>query len=153
MLALKQRLDRLYEQVCGLGGDRTAEKKGLTKLHQVVNQSIAAGAAGDATAEEKLAEEALARNTHWQLLEEPLVADLLLPDSPIPQDDLLPSLLSKSARSFAATMAMFSPEQCRSLLAQTEVLLQGREDEPGLENARACFKILRGLAAGADENG
>lgn len=153
ILKLKQRLDRLYEQVCGLGGDRSADKAGLSKLHQVINQAIAKGAAGDTHAEEKLVQEAQARNIHWQLLEEPLVADLLLPDSPIPQDDLLPSLLSESASSFGATMTMFSPEQCRSLLAQAEVLLLGREDEPELENARACFKILRGLAAGADENG
>lgn len=151
VLALKQRLDRLYEQVCGLGGDRTAEKKGLTKLHQVVNQSIAAGAAGDATAEEKLAEEALARNTHWQLLEESLVADLLWPESPISQDDLLPSLLSADKKSFGVSMGMFDPDQQRSLLTQAEELVQGRDQESELDDARARIAFLRGLVTSAVE--
>ncbi|MEE8387265.1 MAG: hypothetical protein V3R65_01700 [Acidiferrobacterales bacterium] len=150
VLKLKQRLDQLYEQVCGLGGDRTAEKKGLTKLHQAVNQAITTGAAGDPTAEEKLAQEAQARNVHWQLLEEPLVADLLRPDSPISQDDLLPSLLSEGAGSFGVAMGMFDSAQRRSLLTQAETLLQGREEEPGLENARARVEFLQGLVASAE---
>lgn len=152
ILNIKQRLDQLYEQVCGLGGDRTAEKTGLTKLHQAIDQAIATGAAGDTTAQARLAQEAQARTIHWQLLEEPLVADLLRPDSPISRDDLLPSLLSEDAGSFGVTMGMFDPEQRKSLLTQAETLLQGREDEPGLENARARVEFLQGLVASAEES-
>ncbi len=147
ILALKQRLDQLYEQVCGLGGDRSKEKEGLTKLHQAVNQSIAAGAAGDANAEEKLAEEAQARNTHWQLLEEPMVADLLWPDSPISQDDMVPSLLSTDANSFSVTMGMFDDDQQRSLLTQAEKLVLDCDQDSDLDNARACIKLLQELVA------
>jgi len=152
ILNIKQRLDQLYEQVCGLGGDRTAEKEGLVKLHQAISQAIATGAAGDATAEAQLAQEAQARNIHWQLLEEPLVADLLRPDSPISQEDLLPSLLSEDAGSFGVTMSMFDPEQRQSLLIQAESLLKDREDEPGLENARARVEFLQGLVTSAEES-
>lgn len=153
VLKLKQRLDQLYEQVCGLGGDRTAEKRGLTKLHQAVNQAITTGAAGDPTAEEKLSQETQARDIHWQLLEEPLVADLLRPDSPISQDDLLPSLLSEDAGSFGVAMGMFDPEQRRSLLTQAEAWLKDREEEPGLDNARARVEFLRGLVTSPEEHG
>lgn len=153
VLKLKQRLDQLYEQVCGLGGDRTAEKRGLTKLHQAVSQAITTGAAGDPTAEEKLAQEAQARKLHWQLLEEPLVADLLRPDSPVSQDDLLPSLLSEDAGAFGVAMGMFDPEQRRSLLTQAEAWLKVREEEPGLENARARVEFLQGLVTSSEEHG
>lgn len=153
VLDIKQRLDQLYEQVCGLGGDRTAEKEGLVKLHQAIHQAIVKGAGGDATAETRLSQETQARNIHWQLLEEPLVADLLRPDSPISRDDLLPSLLSEDAGSFGVTMGMFGPEQRRSLLTQAEAWLKGREDEPGLENAWALIEFLQGLVTSAEENG
>jgi len=153
VLKLKQRLDRLYEQVCGLGGDRTAEKAGLTKLHQAIDHAIAAGAAGDPTAEARLVQETEARQIHWQMLQQPLVADLLLTDSPISQDELLPSLLSEEAESFGVTMAMFDPEQCRSLLGQAESLLTSHEDAAGLENARACAEILRELITSMEQGG
>lgn len=152
VLNLKQRLDQLYEQVCGLGGDRTAEKTGLTKLHQAIDQAIAAGAAGDSTAEARLAQEAQARKIHWQMLQQPLVADLLRTDSPISQDELLPSLLSEEADFFGVTISMFDPAQCRSLLGQAESLLKSRKGEPGLENARARVEFLQTLVADA-ENG
>ncbi len=152
ILNIKQRLDQLYEQVCGLSGDRTAEKAGLVKLHQAITHAIVAGAAGDATAEIQLAQEAQARDIHWQLLEEPLVADLLRPESPISPGDLLPSLLSEDAGSFGVTMGMFDPEQRRSLLTQAEALLKGRDDESGLGNARARVEFLQGLVASAEEN-
>lgn len=152
VLKLKQRLDQLYEQVCGLGGDRTAEKAGLAKLHQAIDQAIAAGAAGDATAEAQLAQEARARKIHWQMLQQPLVADLLRSESPITQDDLLPTLLSEEAESFSITMGMFDPEQCRTLLGQAEKLLMSHEGEPGLENAWARVKFLRSLVENLEEN-
>lgn len=152
VLKLKQRLDQLYEQVCALGGDRTAEKAGLSKLHQAIDQAIAAGAAGDATAEAQLIQEAQERRIHWEMLQQPLVADLLRTDSPISQDDLLPSLLSEEAESFGITMGMFDPEQCRSLLDQAKTLLKSREGESGLENARARVEFLQTLVAGAENN-
>ncbi len=151
VLKLKQRLDQLYEQVCGLGGDRTAEKAGLYKLHQAIDQAIAAGAAGDATAEAQLAQEAQARKIHWQMLQQPMVADLLRTESPISQDDLLPTLLSEEAESFSITMGMFDPEQCRSLLGQAETLLKSHEGEPGLENARARVENLKRLVTDAEK--
>ena len=153
VLKLRQRLDQLYEQVCGLSGDRTADKAGLTKLHQAIGQAITTGAAGDSAAEAKLAQEAQARSIHWQLLEEPLVADLLRPDSPISQNDLIPSLLSEDASSLGVIMGMFSPEQDRSLLAQAEALVQSRENESELDNARARIKFLQERVANVEKNG
>jgi hypothetical protein len=146
ILDIKERIDRLYEQVCGLAGDRSEEKQGLTKLHHAITRAIRDGAEGDVEAIARLDEEARAREMHLQLLERPIIADLLYPDSPITPDELVPSLLSEDVDSFATAMGLFSDEQRRLLLTQARALLAGRDDESELDDARACLLILEDLA-------
>lgn len=146
ILDIRERIDRLYEQVCGLAGDRSEEKQGLARLHQAITQAIRDSAEGDVEAITRLDEEARAREIHLQLLEQPIIADLLYPDSPITPDELVPSLLSEDVDSFATTMGIFSDEQRRLLLTQAHALLAGRDDKSELDRGRACLLILEDLA-------
>jgi len=80
-------------------------------------------ASGDAQAEASLKEEELARTAHYQLLQLPLVVDLLRPDSPIKENDLLPSLLSESEEALKAAFYLFDEKQQAVLCLQAVELL------------------------------
>src|SRR5690606_7819356 len=88
ILKLKEDLDRAYEQCCGLPGDNSETKAALRKLLDIVMRAVWRGAADDPAAQTNLREEEVARATHFELLEHPLVADLIRPDSPIEPDEL-----------------------------------------------------------------
>ena len=65
----------------------------------------------------ELEQERQARSAHYQLLEYPLVADLLDPQSPIAADDLTATLLSSSADELRAALLCSTG---RTLLQQTD---------------------------------
>lgn len=123
MLDLKSRLDQCYEQCSGLGGEHENEKQAIIKLVAVIMNAVWKGAEGDAEAEINLKEEELARNTHYQLLKYPLVADLLRAKSPIAPDQLIPTLLSESQQAVNAALSLFDQEQIASLHQQAKELL------------------------------
>ena len=152
ILDLKDRIDRLYEQVCGLGGDRAGEREGLTKLHRAISQAIRDGASTDPQALAKLDEEAQARELHWRLLDAPIVADLLFPDSPIIPNELIPTLLSEDADAFATAMSLFDDAQRQVVLEQARKLLEGREEDVALNDARARVHYMEQLSTGEAGN-
>ncbi|MCW8931445.1 MAG: hypothetical protein OQL19_14535 [Gammaproteobacteria bacterium] len=129
MLELKSQLDQSYEQCCGLMGDHRNEQEAIVKLLKVIMDSIWQGAEGDSEAEQNLKEEELARNTHFQLLQFPLVADLLRPRSPIAQDQLVPTLLSESDNSIRAAFQLFDKEHQELICQQAVQLLETKEQE------------------------
>jgi hypothetical protein len=83
-------------------------------------QSVWKGAGNDTLAHQELEQEEIARQAHFELLESPLVADLLDPESPIAQDELLPSLLSAEQADFEAAITLFDSAQLEALLNQAE---------------------------------
>jgi hypothetical protein len=147
ILDIKDRIDRMVEQVWGLGGDRSGERDGLTRLHHAIGQAIRDGAANDPEALARLEEEAQARELHWQLLQTPVVADLLYPQTPILPEDLIPTLLSQDTEDFAAAMNLFDDNQRQFVLAQAHQLLDGRDDDGTLDNARERIRQMEQLAA------
>jgi len=129
MLDLKSRLDQCYEQCSGLAGKRENEKQAITQLVIVIMNAIRKEAQGDAEAEQNLYEEELARNTHYQLLANPLVADLLRPRSPIAQDQLIATLLSESEEAINAAFQLFDKEHQQLILQQAQRLLADKQAE------------------------
>ncbi len=115
ILALKQKCDALYEKACGLGGDLSVEKQNLKRFLDVLMTAIISGAAGDAHALEELNQEASARKLHFRLLQAPVVSDLLRPDSPVAENEWLPTLLSQSSRDLQLALELFDPQQRRDL--------------------------------------
>lgn len=129
ILKLKEDLDHAYEQCCGLAGDPREIKAALRKLLGIVMQAVWRGAGDDAEAQANLREEEAARATHFQLLEQPLIADLIRPDSQIGPDELLPTLLSEPEPAVTAALELFDADQltlmCQDARARLEALPPG----------------------------
>lgn len=123
VLALKDQLERHYEQACALAEDQSQHKAAIRKLLEVIMGVIRRHSAQDPIARQELSDETQARAMHFRLLENPLVADLLDPDSPISTHELLPALLSSPTEEVAAAVELFDVEQLALLVDQGETLL------------------------------
>ncbi|MGD2084256.1 MAG: hypothetical protein PVF91_14945 [Chromatiales bacterium] len=115
VLGLKERLDKAYETACGLADDQARNKAAIRRLIEVIMQAVWKGAAGDPRAEEELSQEEQARAMHFALLEHSLVADLLAPDSPIREEDLVPTLLSAADEELEAALDIFDETHLREI--------------------------------------
>lgn len=148
ILDLKERLDKAYETACRLADDQTPNKEAIRKLVDVIMRSVWKGAGNDTLAHQELQQEEAARQAHYALLENPLVADLLDPESLIAEDDLLPVLLSTGDSDFEAALTLFDATQLEALLRQGESLAQpdsgSRLNELG---AARLDRMRRGLDA------
>jgi hypothetical protein len=143
IIELKERCDRLYEQCAGLGGERGRELEALKRLTEVIMRQVWAGAGDDPQARKELQMEEQARAFHYQLLQYPLIADLLSPETPIPPQHLAATLLSESEPAVNAALELFDPEQRRELCRQaTELLDELRGSGEDLSTARSRLRLL-----------
>ena len=124
VLDLKADLEKHYELACGLADAQGANKQAITELIEVIMRVIRRGAAGDPLAEQELAQEEEARRQHFQLLETPLVADLLHPQTLIERDELVPVLLTDPEEQVAVAWALFDEAQRASILEEGRRLLE-----------------------------
>jgi hypothetical protein len=122
LLALKADLERHYEQACGLPEDQSEPKAALAKLIDVIMRTLRRHTGEDSLAQQELADEATARDIHFRLLAQPLVADLLHPDSPIAPQALTPSLLAASDAEFAAACGLFAGPQLVVIVDEADAL-------------------------------
>ncbi len=127
VLRLKEDLERLYETACGLADDQEGNKQAIEQLLGVILQTIRNNAEGDALAAQELAMEAQARTLHFTLLQQPLVADLLHPESLIGRDALVPTLLSEDADAVDAALTLFDEAQRAELAVEARALLEERD--------------------------
>ncbi|MEJ2308482.1 MAG: hypothetical protein P8Z31_05370 [Gammaproteobacteria bacterium] len=123
ILDLKAELDKAYEKACTLADEQEGNKQAIQQLINVIMRTIRVNATGDPQAEQQLNEEEQARAFHFSLLEQPIVPDLLDPDSLIEEDELLPCLLSESEEGLSAALELFDEEQRRQLVEQAERLV------------------------------
>ncbi|MCW8919644.1 MAG: hypothetical protein OQL08_12635 [Gammaproteobacteria bacterium] len=129
ILELRGRLDQLYTRCSGFGNSCREHKENLRKLIDLVMKAVWQAAADDPQARLELEQEEMARQQHYRLLEYPLVADLLRPDTPIASDELVPSLLLAADDELEAVMWLFEREQLRQICNEAETLLQQRRAE------------------------
>ncbi len=149
VLDLKARLDESYTRVCALPGDKAPLLQAIDRLLDAIMQAIRKSAAGDPVALQNLDEEATARALHKQLVQHPLVADLLLPDTPIGEDELLPTLLGEEPEAVAAALHLFAPEQLEPLCSEGERLLAALENTGhDLRRARENLERMKGTLEG-----
>lgn len=127
VLALKERCDKLYEQGSGLGMELDKELAALQHLTQVIMKVVWQGAGNDAQARSELEQEEQARVEHYRLLAFPLIADLLNPESPIAEEDLVPVLLSENVQEVTEALRLFDPVQRQALADQARQWLQTLE--------------------------
>ncbi len=123
ILAVKDQLDKLYASSVSIADDQTRVQESIKKLVAVVMQSVRKGASQDPQALQELAQEDAAREANYAFLESKLVADILDPESPIENDDLLPTLLCAEKDDLALATQLFDLEQISFLLEQGKQLL------------------------------
>ena len=129
VLGLKAELEKLYEQACGLPEDHEQEKDALKKLIDLIMKAVRQAAGNDPLAHQELDEAEQARAIHFRLLEQALVADILHPESPVGQDELVPVLLSSRAEELEAALELFDPDQLALIVVQGTDLLDRLERE------------------------
>ena len=123
ILAVKDQLDKLYAGSVSVADDQSRVQESIKKLIHVVMQSVRKGAAQDPQALQELAQEDAAREANFAFLASTLVADVLDPDSPIDNDDLLPTLLCAEKDDLALATQLFDLEQITFLLEQGKQLI------------------------------
>lgn len=155
ILELKNRLDQSYELAATVGGEQEKPKEAIRKLTDQIMIAVRRGAGADAQAQHELDQEAAAREAHFALLESPLVADLLNPDSPIHTDELIPTLLSSDKEDLQLALQIFDEVQLVTILGTGAELLEQLQDE-GVDVSAALEKLafIQGYAefVGSDLN-
>lgn len=136
ILDIKERLDRLYEASAGLAEEHAANQAAIRQLLEVIMRNVERGAVADPQALDELAQERIAREAHFELLQSPLVADLLHPHSTIAAAELAPSLLSATADDLAAALRLFDLEQLSQLHADAQQCLADCAAPPAAAAAR-----------------
>ena len=140
ILDLKERLDQAYERAARMVDDQSETQQAISKLVGIIMQAVRRGAGGDPVALQELADEETARQAHYALLEYPLVADLLDPDSVIGEQELVPTLLSAGEAELQAACSLFDPQQLKNLAQRAEALLDATPNAP--ETAKARYRQL-----------
>ena len=156
ILEIKEQLDRSYQQCCALPGDQTAVKTAVRKLIETIMRAVESGIGNDAYARQQLEEEALARELHFKLQELPLVAALTAADSPIAENELIPSLLSEPAETLPPTLQLFDEAQMAAIFNEASAFMEGKDPERKLTDTwqrlqlieRAWRHMAVGTAAG-----
>ena len=153
ILALKERLERLYHQACRIGDQQQELKTALKKLLALIMSAIRQGAGNDMQAQQELDQEEQARSAHFNLLESPLVADLLMPKSPIKTTQLIPSLLSSSKDDLALVVQLFDQVQLSNIVAEADTLLRRLiEDNHDMSAAMENYAFIQGYIEYLSQN-
>jgi hypothetical protein len=129
VLGLKQDLERHYEQSFSLPEDHARERAALRKLIDLIMKAVLRSAGSDPLAQQELGDEQQAREIHFRLLEHPLVADLLHPESPIAPEELVPTLLSASSEELEAALELFDLPQVEEMAQGSAGLIERLEGE------------------------
>lgn len=151
ILDLKEALERLYEQSFSLPGNHTEERASIHKLIALIMQAVKRVAGVDPLARQELAEEEEAREIHFRLIQQPLVADLLHPESPIGPDELAPAVLSATLDEVAAVLQILDTAHCAELADQAIRLLEERA-ERGVDVSPARQRLALIIAELGIEN-
>lgn len=126
ILELRGQLDQLYARCSGFGAGCGEHKQNIRKLIDLVMKAVWQAAGDDPQARMELEQEEMARQQHYRLLEYPLVAELLRPDTPIEPEELIPTLLHAANDELEAVLWLFVPEQLQQICDEAQALLQQR---------------------------
>ena len=134
ILDIKERLDKCYAHCCALPGEQSDIKNAVNTLIEVIMKAVRQGAANDPIALNTLEDEDIARRMHNELHEFQIVADLLLPDSPVESNELTATLLSEQEASLTAALQIFDKQQLQQIYSEAEALSNSLEPEERNQN-------------------
>jgi len=144
VLQIKEQLDECYATSCAMPGDHSNLKVAVNKLIMAIMSAIRKGAADDPVALNKLDEENAARELHNELHEIKLIADLMLENSPILENELTPTLLNEEANDLEAALQLFGTEQLDLIVKDAQTLLENlRKDGHEIPHAWERFQQIK----------
>lgn len=124
VLKIKEQLDECYATSCAMPGNHKNLRLAIKKLIAAIMAAIRKGAADDVTALQKLDDEDIARELHNELHERNLIADLMLENSPILENELTPTLLNEETDDLEAALQLFNAEQLAIIVKDAQILLE-----------------------------
>jgi hypothetical protein len=142
VLELKEQLDQSYQRACALPGDQSNIRQAIRKLIVIIMQAVRGGIGNDNYAAGKLDEEDAARQTHYALQELPLVAALTHPQSPVAEDELIPSLLSEDDTALLRCLVIFDQAQVGAICADAADYLDEIDPQRKLGDAWRRLELL-----------
>jgi hypothetical protein len=142
ILEIKEQLDRSYQQCCALPGDQTAVKTAVRKLIETIMRAVEGGIGNDAYARQQLEEETLARELHFKLQELPLVAALTAANSPVAENELIPSLLSEPVETLVPTLQLFDETQMAAIFNEASTFMERKDPEQKLTDAWQRLQLI-----------
>lgn len=146
LIALKRRLEQSYERCCSQMGTHEEIKQGLNTLIEAIMAAVVHAAEGDPKARNKLENEIVLRRQHFELLQYPLIVDMLRPDSPLNADELVPSLLSAQETEAQTAASLFNQEQRDLVCRQAQALIERVAEAGGeVDSARRILELIRQL--------
>jgi len=129
VLEIKEQLDECYATSCAMPGNHENLKVAIKKLITAIMSAIRKGAADDPIALQKLDDEEVARELHNELHERKLIADLMLQNTPILENELTPTLLNEEADDLDAALPLFSTEELGLIAKSAQALLEKLRQE------------------------
>lgn len=145
ILGVKDSLDKLYAMSSCIADDQTRIRESIKKLLAVIMQSVRKGAGDDTKALQELDQEDMARDANFTFLDSKLVGDILDPDSPIEDIDLIPTLFSAEKDDLALASQLFDKEQLDFILTEGEKILSKLESEGvDIKKAAENFVFIEG---------
>lgn len=146
VLSLKEALESHYEQSYALPEDHQEERAALKRLIDLVMKTLWHHAGSDSMAHQELSDEETARAIHFRLLEQPVIADILHPDSCISPDELAATLLSATTAEIEAVCELFDANELAQLLEHSETRLAeldalDEQDKQGIDLSQARDRL------------
>lgn len=142
VLGLKEALENHYEQSFALPAEPTEERAALRRLIDLCMKAIWRQAGTDPLAQQELSDEETARAIHFRLLEQPLIADLLHPETDLGPGTLVPALLCASEREIEAAGELFDADQLGEVIRGGAALVQ-RCERQGVDTRLAEDRLAR----------
>jgi hypothetical protein len=143
ILEIKEQLDHSYQRVCALPGDQSAIKQAIRQLIEVIMKAVRSGIGNDAYAERQLEEEVIAREAHFELQELALVAALTHADSPVSEEEFVPSLLSEVDENLERCLLLFDEGQLAAISNDAEVFLEKTDPDKQLVDAWRRLALIQ----------
>ena len=143
VLELKEELDRCFQVSYTLPGDVDEIRKAIQTLVKSIMQAVWKGIGNDEYARQKLQDEEIARDMHFKLQQNPLIADLTDPDSQVQESELIPSLLSETTESLQQVMQIFDAQQTTAIFYEAKTFLDATDPNKEVTLAWDCFAVLK----------
>lgn len=129
ILKLKEQLDECYAICCAMPGEQAKIKTAINSLIAAIMKAIRKGAENDPVAMSKLDEEDIARKMHNNLHNHAIIADLMMENSPIEENELTATLLNETEEAVNAVLQLFTEEQMSIIYNEAQDLLNSLRSE------------------------